>query len=266
MKTRLPFTLAVSGILALAMLAALPPTLGAGQATSAAYSRDELFRPGAVRDVRGAGAPGSRLPARRHRHGHGLARRPGQPPRLGDLQPPRQGRQPALHVLRPLLSRTKAAEPVVRVLEGPLTPPFTAGTAIRRGRGPGPAAHGKGPLSSASIPSPRSSWRTASCPLEVTLEAFNPFIPLKPEESGIPAAVIRFRVEKPERQARQDHDRRLGPQSRRLRRRRHDRRPRPRQVRRRTSTRSAATPSLSGLFMSSTQGQAGARRRSGRWP
>ena len=31
-------------------------------------------------------------------------------------------------------------------------------------------------------------------PLGVTLEAFNPFIPLDPEASGIPAAVIRFRI------------------------------------------------------------------------
>ena len=31
-------------------------------------------------------------------------------------------------------------------------------------------------------------------PLQVTMEAFNPFIPLNPEDSGIPAAVIRFKV------------------------------------------------------------------------
>ena len=105
MKTRLPFALAISGIIALAMLAGLPLTLGAGQATSDAYSRDELLRSGPVRMFEGQ-ATLRELAFPLGGIGTGtvsLGGRPRQPARLGDLQPSGQGRGLALYVLRPLL-------------------------------------------------------------------------------------------------------------------------------------------------------------------
>ena len=41
--------------------------------------------------------------------------------------------------------------------------------------------------------------RCRACPLEIGLEAFSPFIPLDPDESGLPVAILRYRVRNPER-------------------------------------------------------------------
>jgi non-lysosomal glucosylceramidase len=81
----------------------------------------------------------------------------------------------------------------VRVLEGPLTPPYTGPDGIRRTEVPGlprmetARFFGEYPLA-------RVEMSDSRLPLQVTLEAFNPFIPLDPEASGIPAAVFRFRI------------------------------------------------------------------------
>lgn len=81
----------------------------------------------------------------------------------------------------------------VRVLESRLTPPFTGGHGLRRGEVPGlprlEKARFKGEYPFAWI-----RFEDTSVPLEIELEAFNPFIPLKPEESGIPAILLRYRI------------------------------------------------------------------------
>jgi len=81
----------------------------------------------------------------------------------------------------------------VRVLEGPLTPPFTGGHGLRRGEVPGlprlEKARFKGEYPFAWI-----NFTDRSVPLEIELEAFNPFIPLQPEASGIPAILLRYRI------------------------------------------------------------------------
>ena len=111
--------------------------------------------------VRGEGPRRGRLPARRHRHRHRLARRPRQLPRLGDLQPARQGRPPALHLLRPLGRAGRdeagprsrgAARAALHDRHG--LPPRSTCPACRAWRRP---------ASPASIPSPRSRLRGASC-------------------------------------------------------------------------------------------------------
>ncbi len=84
-------------------------------------------------------------------------------------------------------------KPLVRVLEGALTPPFTGADGYRKGDVPGlprmekARFHGEYPFAWIDM-------EDSDLPLHVTMEAFNPFIPLNPEESGIPACVIRFRV------------------------------------------------------------------------
>jgi hypothetical protein len=81
----------------------------------------------------------------------------------------------------------------VRVLEGPLQPPFTTGFGFRREDVPGfprmEKARFKGEYPFAEV-----ELSDSQIPLAVTLEAFNPFIPLNPEDSGIPAVVLRYKV------------------------------------------------------------------------
>ncbi|MEN6310009.1 MAG: GH116 family glycosyl-hydrolase, partial [Acidobacteriota bacterium] len=82
---------------------------------------------------------------------------------------------------------------LVRVLEGPLEPPFTTGFGFRREDVPGlprmEKARFKGEYPFAAV-----ELSDSQVPLEITLDAFNPFIPLQAEDSGIPAALIRFKV------------------------------------------------------------------------
>ena len=84
-------------------------------------------------------------------------------------------------------------KPVVRVLEGPLTPPFTGGDGIGRTKVPGLPRMEKVRFRG-EYPFAWVELEDSKIPVLVTLEAFNPFIPLKPEESGIPAVMLRFHV------------------------------------------------------------------------
>ncbi len=92
-----------------------------------------------------------------------------------------------------LYCEPQGGKPVVRVLEGPLSPPFTTGFGFRRADVPGFPRMEKA-VFKGEYPFAEVVLTDSRLPVEVVLEAFNPFIPLKPEESGIPAVSLRFRV------------------------------------------------------------------------
>ncbi|MBZ0301913.1 MAG: hypothetical protein K8J31_19345, partial [Anaerolineae bacterium] len=84
-------------------------------------------------------------------------------------------------------------EPIARVLEGPLQPPHTL-------------SHGYHPASNAGLPRlsgttfygeyplARVDFDAPEMPVEVRLEAYTPLIPLNPEDSGIPCAILIYHV------------------------------------------------------------------------
>ena len=84
-------------------------------------------------------------------------------------------------------------EPVVRVLEGPIQPPHTLShgyhpsTAAGLPRFRGTTCHGEYPFASITFDDP-------ALPVEVRLEAFTPLIPLDPEDSGLPCAILTYTV------------------------------------------------------------------------
>ena len=88
-------------------------------------------------------------------------------------------------------------KPVARVLESRIQPPFDG-----RG-GPGLAQRARDSRVSPPPRSPANSrWRASTspippCPSRVSLEAFSPFIPHEPDESGLPVAILRYRVTNP---------------------------------------------------------------------
>ena len=87
----------------------------------------------------------------------------------------------------------QSSKKLVRVLEGPIEPPFTTGFGSRRVFVPGlprmEKARFKGEYPFAEV-----ELSDSQIPLEVQLEAFNPLVPLEADDSGIPAFVLRFRV------------------------------------------------------------------------
>lgn len=90
-------------------------------------------------------------------------------------------------------ARTQEGESFVRALEGEIPPPY-------------PRSHGFHAWEIGGLPRFRSASLSSrypfvsvelsdpEMPVEARLEAFTPFIPLEPDDSGIPGAVLRYRV------------------------------------------------------------------------
>jgi non-lysosomal glucosylceramidase len=88
------------------------------------------------------------------------------------------------------------AKPVARVLEARFLPPYQAA----RGLGPDNAP-GLQRFESATFigeyPLAKVVFHDSEVPVNVVLEGFNPMIPLETEDSGLPIAILRYRVSNP---------------------------------------------------------------------
>ena len=108
---------------------------------------------------------------------------------------PDKGRSPE-YAFPAIWAQSGNAKPVARVLEARLMAPYQSA----RGLGPDNSP-GLPRLESASFtgdfPFARITFRDSKLPVSVTLEAFSPFIPLEAEDSGLPIAILRYRVANP---------------------------------------------------------------------
>jgi uncharacterized protein (DUF608 family) len=90
-------------------------------------------------------------------------------------------------------AQAAGSPPVSRVLEAEVTGPH----AESHGYEPGSVAglgHFPGAVMSARYPFVEVRFESGRFPVDVSLEAYTPFIPLDADESGIPGAVLRYRV------------------------------------------------------------------------
>ncbi len=91
------------------------------------------------------------------------------------------------------------AEPVAKVLEARIQPPYEGSSGLGSRNAPGlrrlPSATFTGEFPLAAI-----DFQDPGLPVRVSLEAFTPFIPHDPDDSGLPVAVLRYRVANPGRQ------------------------------------------------------------------
>jgi non-lysosomal glucosylceramidase len=87
-------------------------------------------------------------------------------------------------------------KPVARVLESRIQPPFEGSSGLGANNAPGLTR-----LTSATFtgefPLARIDFSDSTLPVKVSLEAFSPFIPHEPDESGLPVAILRYRVSNP---------------------------------------------------------------------
>jgi uncharacterized protein (DUF608 family) len=87
-------------------------------------------------------------------------------------------------------------KPIARVLESRIQPPFEGSSGLGTRNAPGLTR-----LASATFtgefPLARIDFTDAALPVRVSLEAFSPFIPHEPDDSGLPVAVLRYRVTNP---------------------------------------------------------------------
>lgn len=108
---------------------------------------------------------------------------------------PDKGRKPG-YAFPSIWARVGNAAPVARVLEARLLPPYEAAEGLD------PASvSGLSRLATATFtgeyPLAQIAFHDRKLPVKVTLEAFTPFIPLDADGSGLPVAVLRYRVKNP---------------------------------------------------------------------
>jgi uncharacterized protein (DUF608 family) len=92
-----------------------------------------------------------------------------------------------------LWARRQGESPVVKVLEGPLLPPFRGSSGFPRERAQG-LPHMNAARFSGAYPIAEVAFEDPLVPLEISLEAFNPFVPLDTDASSLPVAILRYRL------------------------------------------------------------------------
>ncbi|MFB3902364.1 MAG: GH116 family glycosyl-hydrolase [Acidobacteriota bacterium] len=108
---------------------------------------------------------------------------------------PEKGRFPT-YTFPTIWAKTEGSEPVTRVLESKLLPPYEGRSGAGWRNAPG-LPRLDGAVFTGEFPFARIDFQDHALPVDVRLEAFNPFIPLDPEASGIPIAVLRYQVKNP---------------------------------------------------------------------
>lgn len=101
-----------------------------------------------------------------------------------------------------LWARAEGQAPLTRVLQAPPMPPFSGqgrdnyrgfGFGVSREDGSG-LPHMRSARFRGEFPFAEIEFQDPKLPLEVTLEAYSPFIPLNADDSGLPIAVLRFHL------------------------------------------------------------------------
>ncbi|HWC98467.1 MAG TPA: GH116 family glycosyl-hydrolase [Candidatus Sulfopaludibacter sp.] len=88
------------------------------------------------------------------------------------------------------------AKPVAHVLEGRIVAPFEGRSGLGADNAPG-LSRLESVVFTGEYPLATVAFHDPQLPVDVTLEAFSPFVPLDVEGSGLPVAVMRYRVRNP---------------------------------------------------------------------
>ena len=92
-----------------------------------------------------------------------------------------------------LWAREQGAAAAVKVLEAPTNPPYGGSFGYAREAGQG-LPHVKGARFTGAYPFARIDFEDETLPVEISLEAFNPFVPMSVDDSSLPVAVFHYRV------------------------------------------------------------------------
>jgi non-lysosomal glucosylceramidase len=88
------------------------------------------------------------------------------------------------------------AKPVTRVLEARILPPYEGQDGLGAANSPGLSRIATAEFT-AQYPLAHLLFKDPSLPVKVELDAFSPFIPHDPDASGLPVAILRYRVNNP---------------------------------------------------------------------
>ena len=92
--------------------------------------------------------------------------------------------------------RSGSGKPVARVLESRILPPYEGASGLGSSNAPG-LSRLESARFTGEYPLARIDFEDRSLPVRVWLDAFSPFIPHEADESGLPVAVLRYRVHNP---------------------------------------------------------------------
>ena len=87
-------------------------------------------------------------------------------------------------------------KPIARVLESRIQPPFEGPSGLGSDNAPGLSRLASARFTG-EFPLARIDFDDPDLPVRVSLEAFSPFIPHEPDDSGLPVAILRYRVTNP---------------------------------------------------------------------
>lgn len=93
-------------------------------------------------------------------------------------------------------AQTGKADPVTRVLEARILPPYQGPTGLGFANVPG-LPRLESCVFTGEFPLANIAFHDPDLPANITLEAFTPFIPLNADDSGLPVAVLRYKAVNP---------------------------------------------------------------------
>lgn len=92
--------------------------------------------------------------------------------------------------------QTGNAKPIAKVLEARILPPYGGWQGLGSDNAPG-LSRLEGAVFTGEYPLGHIDFQDSSLPVSVSLDAFSPFIPHDPDDSGLPVAVLKYRVKNP---------------------------------------------------------------------
>ena len=94
--------------------------------------------------------------------------------------------------------KTGDAKPITRVLEARILPPYEGQDGLGSNNSPGLSRIATAEFT-AQYPLAHLLFKDPSLPVKIELDAFSPFIPHDADASGLPVAILRYRVSNPAR-------------------------------------------------------------------
>src|ERR1700722_9060477 len=112
---------------------------------------------------------------------------------------PNKGFSPA-YALPAIWIQASNSKPIARVLEARILPPYEGQDGLGSNNSPG-LSRIQAATFTGEYPLAHIRFEDNSLPVQVELEAFSPFIPHDPDDSGLPVAILHYRVTNPGRVA-----------------------------------------------------------------
>ena len=108
---------------------------------------------------------------------------------------PNKGNSPS-YAFPAIWAQSGKAKPVAHVLEARIAPPYEGPDGLGSKNSPG-LSRLRGAKFTGEYPLAHISFEDNTLPVRVELDAFSPFIPHEPDDSGLPVAILRYRVTNP---------------------------------------------------------------------